>query len=72
MGDIAAMDILQHDLKKLRQDANLQQSIQDVDKIIEQLERAREQIVESKQLQIRAKKRISGADPPLTVKYHRA
>jgi len=53
------MDILQHDLEKLRQDANLQQSIQDVDKIIEQLERAREQIVESKQLQTRAKKRIS-------------
>ncbi len=65
------MDILQHDLEKLRQDANLQQSIQDVDKIIEQLERAREQIVESKQLQTRAKKWISGAYLPLTVKYDR-
>jgi hypothetical protein len=47
-GDEADMDILNNDLAKLRNDANLEQSIRDVDKIIEQLERAREQIVESK------------------------
>ncbi len=45
-----AMDILKNDLAKLQKDANLEQSIKDVDKIIEQLERAREQIVESKQV----------------------
>lgn len=39
------MDILQLELAKLRRDGNLAQSIQDVDKIIEQLERAREAIV---------------------------
>jgi FtsZ-binding cell division protein ZapB len=39
------MDILQVELAKLRRDANLTQSIQDVDKIIEQLEAARESIV---------------------------
>lgn len=36
------------ELAKLRRDANLSQSIQDVDKIIEQLERARETIVAGK------------------------
>ncbi|KAF4635026.1 hypothetical protein G7Y89_g3093 [Cudoniella acicularis] len=40
------MDALQVDLAKLRRDANLTQSIEDVDKIIEQLEKAREAIVE--------------------------
>jgi FtsZ-binding cell division protein ZapB len=39
------MDILQVELAKLRRDANLTQSIEDVQKIIEQLERARELIV---------------------------
>jgi hypothetical protein len=39
------MDILQDELAKLHRDGNLNQSIQDVDKIIEQLERARESIV---------------------------
>lgn len=39
------MDILQIELAKLRRDANLQQSMDDVDKIIEQLEQARETIV---------------------------
>jgi hypothetical protein len=36
-----AMDSLQDDLAKLRRDANLSQSIADVDKIIQQLEKAR-------------------------------
>ncbi|KAH6669385.1 CTLH/CRA C-terminal to lish motif domain-containing protein [Halenospora varia] len=40
------MDALKIDLAKLRRDATLDQSIEDVDKIIEQLERAREAIVE--------------------------
>jgi hypothetical protein len=35
------MDSLQDDLAKLRRDANLSQSIADVDKIIQQLEKAR-------------------------------
>jgi hypothetical protein len=39
------MDALQLELAKLRRDANLSQSIQDVDKIIAQLENARESIV---------------------------
>ena len=39
------MDALQIELAKLRRDANLSQSIHDVDKIIEQLEHARESIV---------------------------
>jgi hypothetical protein len=40
------MDVLQIELAKLRKDGNLSQSIQDVDKIIEQLERAKAAIVE--------------------------
>ena len=36
-----AMDSLQDELAKLRRDASLSQSIQDVDKIIQQLEKAR-------------------------------
>ena len=39
------MDTLQIELAKLRRDANLTHSIHDVDKIIEQLEKARESIV---------------------------
>ena len=39
------MDHLQIELAKLRRDANLKQSMDDVDKIIEQLERARETII---------------------------
>jgi len=39
------MDHLQIELAKLRRDANLKQSMEDVDKIIEQLERARETII---------------------------
>lgn len=39
------MDVLQLELARLQRDANLSQSIQDVDSIIEQLERAREAIV---------------------------
>lgn len=39
------MDALQIELAKLRRDSNLDQSIQDVDKIIEQLEKAREAVV---------------------------
>ena len=42
------MDLLQIELAKLRRDANLSQSIQDVDKIIEQLEKARETIAAGK------------------------
>ena len=42
------MDVLQDELAKLHRDANLTQSIRDVDKIIEQLERARESIVAGK------------------------
>jgi len=38
------MDVLQRELAKLRRDATLSQSINDVDKIIEQLEKARETI----------------------------
>lgn len=40
------MDTLQLELAKLGRDANFTQSIADVDHIIEQLERAREAIVE--------------------------
>lgn len=40
------MDTLQLELAKLRRDANLTQSLEGVDKIIAQLERAREAIVE--------------------------
>jgi len=40
------MDNLQIELAKLRRDANLTESIEDVDKILEQLEAAREQIVQ--------------------------
>jgi hypothetical protein len=39
------METLQLELAKLRRDANLTQSIEDVDKIIAQLEKARESIV---------------------------
>jgi hypothetical protein len=45
VGDNLAMDALQIELAKLRRDANLTQSIHDVDKIIKQLENARESIV---------------------------
>jgi len=38
------MDALQIELAKLRRDANLSKSIEDVDSIIEQLERAREAV----------------------------
>ena len=38
------MDVLQVELAKLRRDANLSQSIEDVDKIIDQLEKTREAI----------------------------
>lgn len=44
------METLQVELAKLRRDANLTQSIGDVDKIIAQLERAREAIVEGMEL----------------------
>jgi hypothetical protein len=43
-----SMDVLQVELAKLQRDGNLTQSIEDVDKIIEQLERARESIVAGK------------------------
>jgi hypothetical protein len=39
------MDPLLLELAKLQRDGNLKQSIEDVDKIIEQLEKARETIV---------------------------
>jgi hypothetical protein len=42
------MDPLLTELAKLQKDGNLKQSIQDVDKIIEQLEKARETIVAGK------------------------
>jgi len=42
------MDPLLLELAKLQKDGNLKQSIDDVDKIIEQLERARETIVAGK------------------------
>jgi hypothetical protein len=44
------MDNLQIELAKLRRDANLTESIQDVDKILEQLEAARESIVQGESL----------------------
>jgi len=40
-----AMDVLQQEASKLQKAANLQDSIDDVDKVIEQLERAREAIL---------------------------
>lgn len=43
------MDVLKNDLAKLQKDANLDQSMRDVDKIIAQLERARGQIVQGKE-----------------------
>lgn len=43
------MDHLQIELAKLRRDANLKQSMDDVDKIIEQLEKARETIIAGKE-----------------------
>lgn len=42
------MDNLQIELAKLRRDANLTESIQDVDKILEQLEAARESIIQGR------------------------
>lgn len=51
------MDLLQIELAKLRRDANLKQSMDDVDKIIEQLEKARETIIEGK-------KDVWGSDLP--------
>lgn len=42
------MDPLLTELAKLQKDGNLKQSIDDVDKIIEQLEKARETIVAGK------------------------
>jgi hypothetical protein len=47
-GASGAMDVLQVELAKLHRDANLTQSIADVDTIIGQLERARESIVAGK------------------------
>lgn len=44
-GVFTTMDALQLELAKLRRDANLTQSIEDVDRIIAQLEKARESIV---------------------------
>ncbi len=44
------MDHLQIELAKLRRDANLKQSMDDVDKIIEQLEKARETIIAGKKM----------------------
>lgn len=46
------MDLLQIELAKLRRDANLSQSIEDVDKIIEQLEKARETIAAGKSIHL--------------------
>lgn len=46
----AAMDNLLIELAKLRRDSNLTESIQDVDKILEQLEAARESIVQGRPL----------------------
>jgi E3 ubiquitin-protein transferase RMND5 len=43
------MDPLLLELAKLQRDGNLKQSIEDVDKIIEQLEKARETIVAGKE-----------------------
>lgn len=60
------MDALKIDLAKLQRDANLDQSIRDVEKIIEQLERAREQIVESKNSSDGV---FNYPPPPLTVKH---
>jgi hypothetical protein len=53
------MDVLQIELAKLRRDATLSRSISDVDLIIEQLERARETIVESMQFPSRIITRYS-------------
>jgi hypothetical protein len=43
------MDPLLLELAKLQRDGNLKQSIEDVDKIIEQLEKARDTIVAGKE-----------------------
>jgi tetrahydromethanopterin S-methyltransferase subunit B len=59
---------LKNDLAKLRSDASLQQSIQDVDKIIEQLERTREQIMESKKPGMPPWIQLP---PPFTIRHHR-
>ncbi|KAA8574769.1 hypothetical protein EYC84_004018 [Monilinia fructicola] len=43
------MDVLEKELMKLQRDSSFNQSIEDVDKIIQQLERAREAIVSEPQ-----------------------
>jgi hypothetical protein len=45
------MDALQIELAKLRRGANLKETLDDVDQIIEQLEKARETITEGMKLQ---------------------
>jgi hypothetical protein len=47
------MDPLLLELAKLQKDGNLKQSIEDVDKIIDQLEKARETIVAGKSYVLR-------------------
>jgi len=54
------MDALQKELAKLRRDGNLKQSLQDVDKIIEQLERARQTIVAGKKMYLLVADRRTG------------
>jgi prefoldin subunit 5 len=44
------MEILQDELAKLRRESSLSQSIDDIDKIIEQLERARESVLAGKEV----------------------
>ena len=57
-----AMDVLQVELAKLHRDANLTQSIEDVDNIIAQLERARESIVAGKKSSPGWRRAIGGAE----------
>ena len=42
------MDVLERELIKLQRDSSFEQSLEDVDKIIQQLEKAREAIVAGK------------------------
>jgi len=68
------MDNLQIELAKLRRDANLTESIQDVDKVLEQLEAAREAIVQGEFFIARAEQQESSRSlstrPPLLIIRH--
>jgi hypothetical protein len=60
------MDPLLLELAKLQRDGNLKQSIEDVDKIIEQLEKARDTIVAGKEARPTASE-VAGSEARLIV-----